>query len=157
MLQIRRAQKEDAPEILRILRQISTHHAKGRPDIFIPHSAKYTVQELEALMESDEAVLFVAQETPGEILGYAISFVKEYKEGGVIRPHKLFYLDDLCVDEGRRGQKVGQLLLQEVEAEAKRLGCAYVELNVWLFNEGAVRFYEKNGFTPRCYRMEKKL
>ncbi|HHX71695.1 MAG TPA: GNAT family N-acetyltransferase [Clostridiales bacterium] len=154
---VRKATKEDAPEIIRLLRQISTLHSVGRPEIFKPDSTKYTEQELTEQIENKKLIIFVAEEEAGTLLGYAICILRDYQNNNVIHPHKVLYLDDLCVDEEKRGKKVGQLLMDVVEAEAAALGCMFVELNVWVFNKRAIGFYERNGFSPRSIRMEKKL
>ena len=67
------------------------------------------------------------------------------------------YIDDLCVDEGCRGQGIARELYASVEDYAKEKGFDVVTLNVWCGNEGAMRFYEKAGLTPRNIMMEKKL
>jgi ribosomal protein S18 acetylase RimI-like enzyme len=46
------------------------------------------------------------------------------------------------------GQKVGQLLYQKAIDIALEMQASYVWLGVWEENYRALRFYEKNGFTP---------
>lgn len=46
------------------------------------------------------------------------------------------------------GQKVGQLLYQKAIDIAHEMQASYVWLGVWEENYRALRFYEKNGFTP---------
>ena len=64
------------------------------------------------------------------------------------------YLDDLCVDEQCRGQRVGQALCEAVLALARDMGCYNVTLNVWSCNPGAMRFYEKRGLKQQKIGME---
>ncbi|MCH4219255.1 MAG: hypothetical protein LKF65_03225 [Lactobacillus delbrueckii] len=45
-MQIRRAQVKDIPAIMKLLSQVLEIHASIRPDIFIPGTTKYTVEEL---------------------------------------------------------------------------------------------------------------
>jgi hypothetical protein len=45
-MQIRRAQVKDIPAIMKLLSQVLEIHASTRPDIFIPGTTKYTVEEL---------------------------------------------------------------------------------------------------------------
>jgi ribosomal protein S18 acetylase RimI-like enzyme len=58
---------------------------------------------------------------------------------------KTLYIDDLCVDEKRRGQHVGRTIYEHVLSYAKDQGCYNVTLNVWECNESARKFYEKCG------------
>jgi hypothetical protein len=46
IMQTRRAQVKDIPAIMKLLSQVLEIHASIRPDIFIPGTTKYTVEEL---------------------------------------------------------------------------------------------------------------
>lgn len=49
---------------------------------------------------------------------------------------------------------MGEKLFEFVKAEAKRIGCYEVTLNVWSGNTGAERFYEKMGMKTKERTME---
>ena len=59
------------------------------------------------------------------------------------------------MDESKKGKGYGKLLMQEVKQIAKQKGISRIELNVWTFNEDAVKFYEKLGF--ETYRKHLRL
>lgn len=59
----------------------------------------------------------------------------------------LVNLHDVVVHPDARGQGVGWLLLEAVEAEAHRRGCCGLTLEVFGDNELAKRLYRKFGFT----------
>ena len=67
---------------------------------------------------------------------------------------KTLYIDDLCVDEMRRGEHIGKMLYDFAVAFAKESGCYNLTLNVWSCNESAMRFYEKCGLKPQKVGME---
>lgn len=67
---------------------------------------------------------------------------------------KSLFIDDLCVDSTQRSQGMGRALLDYVKAEAKRLGCYEVTLNVWGGNDSAINFYKKNGLKVKETNME---
>lgn len=67
---------------------------------------------------------------------------------------KSLFIDDLCVDSTQRSQGVGRALLDYVKAEAKRLGCYEVTLNVWEGNDSAINFYKKSGLKVKETNME---
>ena len=54
-------------------------------------------------------------------------------------------IDILWVDEQYRGQRLGSILLGEVEREAMEKGCHLVHLDTFDFQ--AKGFYEKNGYS----------
>lgn len=55
-------------------------------------------------------------------------------------------IDNFVVDEPWRGQRVGEKIIQFAIAEAQRLGCEAVMLDVYTDNEAANRFYDRLGF-----------
>ena len=55
------------------------------------------------------------------------------------KPHKTLFIDDLCVDEKARGQKLGEQFYQFALAFAKEQGCYNITLDVWEGNDGAKR------------------
>ena len=48
---IRKAKEKDIPRILELLEQVLQIHADIRPDIFIPGTTKYTIDELRELLK----------------------------------------------------------------------------------------------------------
>ena len=64
------------------------------------------------------------------------------------------YLDDLCVDQACRGQRVGSGLYQAVLALARERGCYNVTLNVWACNQTAMDFYRRCGLQVQKTGME---
>ena len=73
---------------------------------------------------------------------------------GPQKTHKSLFIDDLCVEKGARGQKIGEKLYQFALDYAKEQGCYNVILHVWNDNAGALRFYERLGMRPRYTEME---
>ena len=67
---------------------------------------------------------------------------------------RTLYIDDLCVDETKRGMHIGTDLLAYVKSFAKAQGCYNVTLNVWALNTEAYRFYEKAGMHIQKFSME---
>lgn len=54
------------------------------------------------------------------------------------------YVDTLWVDSSYRGKKLGSLLLEEVENDAKSKGAKLIHLDTFDFQ--AKEFYEKQGY-----------
>ena len=70
---------------------------------------------------------------------------------------KSLYIDDLCVDEEKRGLHIGKELYEYVLLYAREQRCYNVTLNVWSCNVSAMKFYEKCGLVPQKVHMEKIL
>ena len=155
-MQIRIAQSKDIPGLLSLLLQVGQVHRGIRPDIFADGTLKYDTQALEALLLDPRRPVFVATEG-NFVAGYCFCVQKSYEGDSLFVPRQELYIDDLCVDEGHRRQGIAEALYRHAEDYARQLGCHSVTLNVWCGNDGAQRFYEKMGMTPRNIHMEKRL
>ena len=153
---VREAEEKDAEQIWRLLHQILEVHAAIRPDIFAAGTSKYTVDEVKELIADGTRRSFVA-DNGGAVLGYALCVLKEPSDHANTVPVRTLYIDDLCVDEPCRGRRIGARLFEHVKAEAKRMGCSYVTLNVWEDNGAAKAFYDKMGMKTRLTQMELKI
>ena len=153
-MEIRRAEERDLPYIVKLLHQVHDVHSSHRPDIFNRGNRKYNDEQILKIIKNDNAPIYVADEG-GAVIGYAFCIIEEVKDTPALVDMKSLYIDDLCVDEALRGRHIGSALYEHVLSEAKRLGCYHVTLNVWNFNESAMRFYERCGLSPLKTVMEK--
>nr|WP_297707797.1 GNAT family N-acetyltransferase [uncultured Butyrivibrio sp.] len=153
-MNIMRARKTDIDSILKLLSQVLELHAHIRPDIFISGTTKYTKEELEELLADDKRPVFVATNNENEVMGYAFCVIKEQPFSTNMVPFTSLYIDDLCVDQNYRDNRVGTRLFEFVKEEAKRLGCYEVTLNVWEGNDCARKFYDKMGMRVKETQME---
>ncbi|MBQ7182884.1 MAG: GNAT family N-acetyltransferase [Clostridia bacterium] len=149
---IRPANEEDIPRLIDLLSQVNRVHALGRPDLF-RLGTKYGPEELKAILRDPAAPVFV-HEDDGGVAGYAFCRIKQALHDRLLTDVKELYIDDLCVDEKRRGLGIGRLLYEHVLAYARETGCYHVTLNAWSLNPGAIRFYEKMGMKPMKITME---
>ena len=155
-MEIRKAEKRDIPGLIALLYQVGGVHHEIRPDIFRDRCIKYTPEELEALLRDERTPIFAAME--GDfVAGYCFCQIRAYEGSTVLTDRKELYIDDLCVDKNRRGQHIGSLLYTHTLSFAKEIGCAFVTLNVWCGNDGAMKFYEAMGMNARSITMETKL
>lgn len=151
---IRRAVEKDIERISELLGQVLEIHVKIRPDIFISGTTKYTHDELEVMLKDDKNPVYVAVDDTDRVVGYAFCAIKEQPFSNNMVQFKSLFIDDLCVDADTRGMHVGSALFEHVKAEAERLGCYEVTLNVWEGNDSARHFYEKMGLKPKETMME---
>ncbi len=154
---IRRAKITDMADINKLLCQVLTVHHNGRPDIFKSGAKKYTDAQLEAIIADNSTPIFVAVDENEAVMGYAFCKFQQHIGDNILTDIKTLYIDDLCVDEARRGQHVGRTLYDFCVNFAKNAGCYNLTLNVWSCNESAMRFYEKCGLVPQKVGMEKIL
>jgi ribosomal protein S18 acetylase RimI-like enzyme len=156
-MHIRRANEEDIPRLDDLLYQVHRVHSTGRPDIFRVGNKKYTSEELVEILKNDSTPVFVAEGEDGRVIGYAFCIYEEHCGERSLMDRKTLYIDDLCVDEARRGQHVGRALYEAAVELARACGCYNLTLNVWSCNPTAMRFYESCGLLPQKVCMEKIL
>lgn len=153
-MQIRRAKITDMDGLNKLLMQVLMVHHYGRPDLFKPDVKKYTDEELAAIIVDDNTPIFVGVDEKDEVLGYAFCKFIQHTDSNIFTDVKTLYIDDLCVDEDKRGMNIGKRLYEYVLAFAKESNCYNVTLNVWSCNESAMKFYEKCGLVPQKVGME---
>lgn len=149
---IRKAEQKDIPQIEKLLFQVNNVHAEGRPDLFKKDCKKYTSEELEAILQEDSRPIFTAMEGD-DLLGYAFCILQKTEENNM-QSIRTLYIDDLCVDEEKRGRHIGKQLYDYVLQYAREIGCYNVTLNVWECNESARRFYDSCGLQVQKTGME---
>lgn len=152
-MDIRFAEIEDIPGILALLRQVGQVHHDGRPDIFRTGAQKYGASQIISLLDKPGTAIFVAVKGT-YVLGYCFCFIKEHSKDPVIADHTELYIDDLCVDQGHRGQHIGKALYDTACRYARQRNCYNVTLNVWSCNKSAMAFYESLGMKPQKVGME---
>lgn len=85
---IRKAEERDIPRIIELLGQVLQIHADIRPDIFIPATTKYTVDELTELLKNEEKPIFVATNEADICVGYAFCQLREQPFSNNMVPFK---------------------------------------------------------------------
>ncbi|WP_158941953.1 N-acetyltransferase [Granulicella sp. S190] len=104
---------------------------------------RFDRESMRLFAEDSDALVCVAETTEGEIAGFVIVHMEPVSAG---RRGYVVTLD--VAQEHRRTGLAGRLLLT-VEERAAATGASWMELHVFTGNEGAIRFYERSGYTRR--------
>ena len=155
-MEIRKAEVRDIPGMIELLKQVGQVHHEIRPDIFRAGAQKYDEAALAQILADPCRPIFVAVKG-SFVMGYCFCVHEDCPGNSVLTARKELYIDDLCVDENRRGQGIAKALYAHTVAYARSCGCTNLTLNVWEGNDNARRFYELAGMTPRKTYMEMKL
>ena len=153
-MNIIRANKNHIDDILKLLEEVSHVHHLIRPDIF-NEGTKYNKDELNILMNNDKRPIYVYGEDK-KVLGYIFLELNEYSGNNLVS-RKEIYIDDLCVDDTKRGLGIGKKLFEFAKDYAKNNNYSSITLNVWEGNDNAIKFYQKLGMTPLKTYMEYKI
>jgi len=149
---VRKANTNDIQRIIDLLHQVNMVHYEIRPDLFKPHTTKYSARELEAMFDDDNTPIMVYDD--GEVRGYAFCQITEVRDHLLLQDNKTLYIDDICVDETARGKHVGKALFDYVLSYARSIGCHNITLNVWDGNDAAYSFYKNMGMQVQKTTME---
>jgi ribosomal protein S18 acetylase RimI-like enzyme len=117
-----------------------------------PHLSEEEFSRLAKLAKVADGYRLIARESKGELLavmGYRI--LHDLVHGSHV------YVDDLVTKSSSRSLGHGAELLRFAEAEARRLGLTGLRLSTGIENEGARKFYEREGWEMRSSTFTKKV
>ena len=147
------AEEKDIERMHELLTQVNLVHHKGRPDLF-KCGRKYTDEQLREILRDKKRPIFAAVDENDCLLGYEFCIFQQHLNDNILTDIKTLYIDDLCVDETKRGLHIGSTLYNAVLDFAREQDCYNVTLNVWSCNESAMKFYENCGLRPQKVGME---
>jgi GNAT superfamily N-acetyltransferase len=149
-VEIVRGGVERLDEVGPIWRSLSDHHAEITPDgLPVRPSAKGWPVRRQGYERSlaDGAVLLVAQRPIGaDAVGYALASPKPAPVNLAI--DRILDIETVAVLPDARGKGIGAALMDAIRALAAELAIDHIQLSVRTANEGALRFYERQGFAP---------
>ena len=93
-----------------------------------------------------EDYIFLLIEDENEPVGYAWIELKNYAENPFKLARKFVYVHQISISSHVRSNGNGTMLMAEIEAIARKNGITTIELDYWVNNEGAKRFYEKQDY-----------
>ncbi len=132
MITIRKADNSDLPAIFGLVKELAEFE-KGLDKVS---------NSLEQMREEQDFFQCYVAEKNSEVIGMALYYFVYYTWVG-----KSLYLEDLYVKDTYRGQNIGTALMEKVMEVARKEKCKRFRLQVLNWNEPAIGFYEKNGFT----------
>lgn len=100
-----------------------------------------------AIDENDKAI--------GLIMGIIIK--REEKDYLDYKCPKAGEVTELIITKKIRSQGIGRLLMDKMENYFKEQGCEYVHVDVFAYNDNAIKFYTKHNYHSRMYQMIKKI
>lgn len=104
------------------------------------HAAEHVASTL-----ADPAMLVLAAEADGAIVGHLTGVLLAASPMWTVPRAELF---SMHVMAPWRGQGIGSRLVGRFRAWAQDRGAAQLLVSVYTANEGALRFYQRHGFTP---------
>jgi diamine N-acetyltransferase len=101
-----------------------------------------------------KGVCFIA-EFAGEIVGYLAGGLSDTYPYRTVK--KIAELENILIKEEFRGQKIGEKLFIEFIDWSKSMGAERIKVKASTNNLGAIKFYERIGFTPYTSELEYEI
>jgi ribosomal protein S18 acetylase RimI-like enzyme len=135
-IHVRPATLDDVPQLCELLGLLF-----GQEADFTPDAARQT-RGLRLILEQPEyGRIFCAADGKTIVGMVGILFIPNAAGGSLAA-----VLEDMIVHPDRRHQGIGERLLNEAIAHARRAGCGRITLLTDATNESAMRFYRRSGF-----------
>ena len=147
---IQLATKADRAAVNEIARQVHGLHVEWRPDIYCMVEELYPQERFDECAANRQ--LYVAK-IEGNVVGYALLRTRDVNVNG-LKPGRIMLIDEFGVHEAARGHGIGSEMMTDIRALAKAFRCTNLKLGVYPQNDGAIRFYERNGFMIRSIDMQ---
>lgn len=153
-MDIVKAQEKDLEELFNLHNETSVLHEKELKDYLGKLSKKEELNYLKDSLKDEKKVVYVARSEDG-FLGYIICGY--FERWPIFKNRKVGFIESIGVKKEYRKKGVASQLLEQAVAWFKEQGYAEIDLNVFSFNEDAIKFYEKHNFSSLNKTMTKKL
>lgn len=153
---VRVAKVQDLDGIQALFDQGDAYHAELLPHVFRAVERGRPDEIIESSITADDSDILVAVEGP-RVVGFLDIKESKRPEFPIFYPKRFAVVENMVVDEHRRGLGIGTRLLDEAKAWAKARDLDAVQLTVWSKNHAAIGLYEDLGFETFIERMELDL
>ena len=149
---------EDVKDLLVELEEYIVSIDKDELDHVHPeYRDKMAVLDLEEVNDNDGKCYLAVEED--KVVGLIMGIIPPYDEFDYLdyKCPKIGEITELIVTNKIRSNGVGQLLINKMEEYFKNLGCEYIKVDVFAYNDIGINFYNKKGYHSRMEIMIKKV
>jgi len=145
-MELRPATKDDFDVLFELFNELQITHYKTVPDFFKPASKdKVFYDYFDDVIENVDKHLVLAFD--GNVpIGYVYYVISNLPDNVYRTGRQIIYINQIAISKNYRGKGYGKALIGHVKDVAKERKINQVGLDVWLFNEGAIKFFESQGF-----------
>lgn len=118
---------------------------------------KMLLLDLNTIKENNGKAYLAVQNN--KAIGLIMGFVRKYDEYDYLdyKCPKAGIISELIVRKDGRTKGAGKMLMDKIEKYFKSIGCEYVFVDCFAYNEKGHLFYEKMGYHPRMITNIKKI
>lgn len=151
---IRFAKQEELEQVNNLRKKVHELHCNGRADVFKNDGWNAIEELVNVRFSSDESGVIIAAKGE-EIVGFAIAQYIHKPESEFQHAGNIYHIEEFGVAEQYRRRGIATMLVDFMREDAVGRGFEKIRLNVWEFNEEALKFYESVGFLT--YRRDMEL
>ena len=150
---IKKATMMDFEEIHEIFQEVHDLHLNNTKNTF-KNIDPFTKEEFECVLSDKNSFFLIAEEI--KIIGFIHAFINE-REGRKTKFKRTMHIEHLGVKQTEHNRGIGSKLIEEIKSIAKDNKCDNIILDVYSFNENAIKFYKSKGFKEQRVKMEIEL
>jgi diamine N-acetyltransferase len=136
---------KDASLIARLNEPIQNMHFELYPQYFKPFCYEEVRKHYEEQLKQENWFCYIIA-SDGTDVGYALFFIRNYKENPFRTPYIGIHIDQLSILPDYKNMGFGRALMDEIEKFGIEQGASHIELTHWEDNIEAQTFYEHLGF-----------
>lgn len=147
--------KDDYNEIKELFYEVHSLHLENRPDIY-QDGNPLSIEVFNDFLANYDNLNYVYVKD-NKIAGVLIAKILYTLENLILKGQKICFIDSLGVKKEYQHKGIGKELYKHLKEEIKDKNIDAIELNVWGFNENAIKFYESLGMTIKNMKFEEKI
>jgi GNAT superfamily N-acetyltransferase len=152
-MNIRRATPDDALAVATLGAVIQLSHQIERPDWFKPANPDSAVELYREMLSDPKVTVFLAEEGDDVALGFLMAVTHHRPDTPLSFAQTVLEVDQIGVAPSARRRGVGHALFEAARELADEVSAYRIVLTTWVFNDGAHRFFESEGFAIELHRM----
>lgn len=149
---------EDVKDLLVELEEYILTIDKDELDQLHPeYREKMAILDLKEVEENNGKCFLAIEDN--KAIGLIMGTIIEYDENDYLdyKCPKSGEITELIVTSKIRSNGVGQALMNKMEEYFKSLGCEYIFVDIFAYNQKGLNFYNKQGYHPRMHIGIKKI
>ena len=148
---IRKATYDDLEALRGLYLALEEDGVRYQPEHFV--IGERTDDFFKSVFDSDTQDILVA-DIDGVAVGFVHVMILQQKKVSCLKPQSVVYMQDLCVREDLRNQKIGAGLVRAAKDYGKQHNVDFIRTQVFPGNVDGMRFYERNGFSEMMKTIE---
>lgn len=143
-MKIRTAVLNDVPSICKLYEEFYAYNASLQPNYYCAVEEKGGYPQ--SVIKNNKSKIFVAVNEEDTIIGFIHVEENITPPFPSVAAHGYVEVIDFFVTDNYRKKGIGSMLINEAKRWGKSLGLDYIELFALTNAEGAINFYEHEGF-----------